>query len=89
MEAKDTSPTYTAFVDRYGITDAYELEAMEPSDLAVSLTAAIDEVIDIDAFNGEVAKEQADSQQIVGVKKQAREFFKSLKLLDVKFEERD
>src|SRR5262249_13205879 len=37
MEAKESSPTYQAFVDTYGITDAYELEAMDPADLADTL----------------------------------------------------
>jgi hypothetical protein len=36
MEAKDTSPTYRAFVDKYGITAAYELEAMNPVTLPPS-----------------------------------------------------
>jgi hypothetical protein len=31
MEAKDTSPTYAASVERYGITHAYELEALAPA----------------------------------------------------------
>ena len=38
MEAKTSSPTYPTFVERYGITDAYELEAMEPANLAMELT---------------------------------------------------
>ena len=37
--------TYQSFVDRYGITDAYELEAMNPADLAEELDSAICEVL--------------------------------------------
>ena len=80
MEAKDTSPTYAAFVRKYGITDAYELEAMEPVDLAATLTKAIDEVLDIELFNQEVAAEEADSAKIIAVQQQAEQFFKSLNL---------
>ena len=80
MEAKDTSPTYQAFVDRYGITDAYELEAMKPADLVQALESAIDEVLDIDLYNQEVAKEETDSARIIAVQQQTEQFFKSLKL---------
>ncbi len=81
MEAKDTSPTYSAFVDKYDITDAYELEAMDPGDLAETLTKAINEVLDIDLYNQELAAEEADSAQIIAVQQQAEQFFKSLNLL--------
>ena len=80
MEAKDTSPTYQSFVDTYGITDAYELEAMDPGDLARTLETAIEEVLDIDLYNQELAAEEADSAQIIAVQKQAEAFFKSLQL---------
>jgi hypothetical protein len=80
MEAKDTSPTYSAFVDKYGITDAYELEAMEPADLADTLRSAIDDVLDIDLFNQELEAEESDSAKIIAVREQTEQFFKSLNL---------
>jgi hypothetical protein len=80
MKAKKDSPTYSEFVDRYGITDAYELEALEPTDLANILRSAIEDVIDIDLYNQELAAEEADSAQIIAVRQQAEEFFKSLNL---------
>ena len=80
MEAKETSPTYNAFVEKYGITDAYELEALEPSDLEEILTDAIDEVIDTNAFNQELAAEEADAANLVAIQERTRDFFKSLKL---------
>jgi hypothetical protein len=80
MEAKDTSPTYDAFVEKYGITDAYELEAMEPSDLATTLDFAIREVLDLDLYNEEVGAEEENSAEILAVKQQAETFFKSLNL---------
>jgi hypothetical protein len=80
MEAKDTSPTYEVFVERYGTTDAYELEAMDPSDLAALLERAIKGVIDMDLFNQELAAEQTDSSEIIAVQDQAQQFFRSLNL---------
>lgn len=80
MDAKESSPTYSAFIGRYGITDAYELEAMDPSDLSDALESAIDDVLDIDRYNQELAAEEADSAQIIAVQEQTAQFFKSLKL---------
>jgi hypothetical protein len=80
MEAKDTSPTYHAFVDKYGITAAYELEAMNPSDLAAELESAIRGVLDMDLYNQELAAEESDSTEIIAVQEQAEQFFKSLNL---------
>jgi hypothetical protein len=80
MEAKASSPTYRAFVRRYGITDAYELEAMSPADLAQTLKHAIEQVMDIDLYNQELAAEEADSAQIVAVQRHVEEFFKTLNM---------
>jgi hypothetical protein len=80
MEAKEDSPTYQAFVDRYGITDAYELEALDPADLKRILEDAIDEVMDTDAYNSELEAEEKDSAQILAVQERAWEFFNSLQL---------
>ena len=77
MEAKTSSPTYPSFVERYGITDAYELEAMAPADLATELTLAIEEVIDIDLFNQELRAEQADAAKLIAIRERCAEFFKS------------
>jgi hypothetical protein len=80
MEAKESSPTYRSFVNKYGITDAYELEAMDPGDLVDTLTEAIKDVLDIDLYNQELEAEEKDSAQIVAVQERATEFFKTLKL---------
>jgi hypothetical protein len=80
MDAKDTSPTYDTFVENYGITDAYELEAMEPSDLAETLSSAIEDVLDLDLYNQELAAEEVDSAKIIAVQEQAAQFFKSLNI---------
>jgi hypothetical protein len=53
---------------------------MEPADLAETLESAIEDVLDLDLYNQELAAEEADSVQIIAVQKQAMTFFKSLKL---------
>ena len=78
MEAKDTSPTYKDFVEKYGINDAYELEALEPADLQQILIDAVEEAMDMDAYNAELEQERTDSVDIARAKKAAVEFFKTL-----------
>jgi hypothetical protein len=80
MDAKDTSPTYQNFVDKYGIREAYELEALTPEALAQTLEDAITDILDIELYNQELAAEEADSTRIIAVQQQALAFFKSLKL---------
>jgi hypothetical protein len=80
MDAKIKSPGYKKFVERYGITDAYELEALEPADLIDLLRSAINNVIDVDLYNQELAAEETDSAQIIAIQQQAEQFFKSLKI---------
>jgi hypothetical protein len=58
MKAKETSATYEKFVARYDSTDAYELEAMEPADLAGVLEKAVQQVMDIDLYNQELKAEE-------------------------------
>jgi hypothetical protein len=49
--AKKKSPTYRTFVEKYGITDAYELEALPPNDLLSILKNALEQVIHLDFSN--------------------------------------
>ena len=53
---------------------------MEPADLVDTLRAAIDQVLDVDLYNMEVAAEESDSAQIIAVRRQAGNFFRSLSL---------
>ena len=57
-EAKTSSPTYEAFVEKYDTEDMWELEAMEPEDLQDALIADIEEAMDMDAFEVEVEQER-------------------------------
>ncbi len=81
MDAKEESPTYNAFVEKYdGMTDAYELEAMEPSDLSETLASAIEDVIDIERYNEELAAEEVDSQKIIAIQERVEAFLESLQI---------
>jgi hypothetical protein len=53
---------------------------MEPADLSGLLRSAINNVIDVDLYNQELAAEESDSVQIIAVLEQAEQFFKSLKI---------
>jgi hypothetical protein len=59
---------------------AFELEAMDPGDLANQLHDGIIDVLDIDLYNQELEAEEKDSAQIIAVQQQVAEFFKTLKL---------
>jgi hypothetical protein len=60
MKAKRSSTNYRRFSAKYG-DDVFELEALEPNDLQDILRAAIDSVIDVDAFNHEIDAEKLDA----------------------------
>jgi hypothetical protein len=80
MDAKESSPGYDAYLEEYGITDAYELEALQPEDLKGLLESAIDDVIDLDLYNHELEAEEADSTNIIAVQQQVHEFLRTLDL---------
>jgi ParB-like nuclease domain len=61
---KEVSTT-AAYAAKYGTTDAYELEAMEPDDLRDSLIEDIDGVLDIDAYNAELEREKSEAVAVV------------------------
>lgn len=69
LEAKASSSNYRKFVARHGRKDCYELDAVEPTVLQGWLDAAIRGIIDIEAFNHEVAKQTAEAQEILARRK--------------------
>jgi ParB-like nuclease domain len=74
-EEKDIS-TKRAYEEKYGTTDAYELEAMEPADLQDALTEDIDSVMDLDAYNAELEQEDKDAVDIMAMRDKTARFFK-------------
>ena len=67
MTAKATSTNYDRFVDQYGDT-VFELESLDPDDLQTILITAIESVIDVEAYNHEVAEEEKDAAFLDGVR---------------------
>ena len=82
MEAKESSPTYAEFVEEYGITAAYELEALEPADLQQVLVDAIEDVMDMDAYDAELEAQKKDAIGIMAAKKLVLDFMKTIELGD-------
>jgi hypothetical protein len=73
MKAKPSSPNYRRFVDQYG-EDVYELESLQPDQLAAILTRAVDSVIDRDLFNRELEAEKDDALNIQAQRAVIRRF---------------
>jgi hypothetical protein len=68
MQAKETSAQYGKFVAEHG-ENVFELEALPPAELQAILRAAIDSVLDVDAFNRELDAEKRDATHLAGVRK--------------------
>jgi len=77
MDAKTKSPTYAEFVKRYGITSAYELEALEPADLQQILVEAIEDTMDLDAYEAELEAEKTDAAGIKATRTAVLDFMRT------------
>lgn len=60
LKAKQTSSRYQRFADSHG-DDVFELEAIPPAELQRQFREAIDNVMDIEAFNAELDAEREDA----------------------------
>jgi hypothetical protein len=69
MEAKDTSKNFEKFVEKYGSTDTYELEAVPPEQMQQILRDAIEEVMDRAAFDAEMKQEEKDAAELDVIRK--------------------
>jgi hypothetical protein len=67
-DIKRKGSRYNKFKHKYG-ESVYELEALPEADISRLLTEAIDEVLDIDAFNDELDAEKEDAEQIEALRK--------------------
>ncbi len=63
MAAKPTSVNYKRFVEQHG-HNVFEVEAISGDQLQGLLRDAIDSVLDVEAFNHEIAQEKADAAQL-------------------------
>ena len=70
LTAKKTSSRRRGFVERFG-ENVFELEAIPPATLQQYLRDAIDSVIDVDAYNAEVAREKQDAAYLDTVRQRA------------------
>jgi hypothetical protein len=68
FEIKTRGSRVRKFAELYGKA-VYELEALEPSELAELLTVAIDEVLDLEAFNRELDAEKLGAARLQGLRK--------------------
>jgi len=76
-KTKEKSQGRARFVKQYG-DDVYELEALPPETLQKLLREAIDNVIDVAAFNHEVAQEREDAAFLAGARGWAQAALQSL-----------
>ncbi len=67
LKAKKKSANYRRFADQHG-DNVWELEALRPETLQRVLQDAIDQVIDVEAFNNEVGQEKADAVKLGGMR---------------------
>src|SRR5262249_55514331 len=60
--AKEKSPSFARYVERYGTNRVWEQEAVPPPKLQQLMTDAAEAVIDLKLFNIELAKERKDNE---------------------------
>lgn len=68
LKAKETSAHHGKFTAKHG-DDVFELEALAPAELQKIVRAAATSVLDVDAYNREVAAERADIAHLEGVRR--------------------
>jgi hypothetical protein len=68
--AKPLDPTRRAFIEKHGDDSVDELDALTPAQLATLLEAAILDVIDVDAYESELAEEERDLEALAQLKRQ-------------------
>ncbi len=76
--AKESSSNHDWFVQRTGSEAVYELEALPPEDMLRDLDNVIKNVIDVDLFNREVAREAGEAAYLEAAKSKATEALKRL-----------
>ena len=74
MDAKKTDTNYKKFVERTGITKAYELDALKPEILKREVTDALHSIIDQDLYNQQVRNGKSEKQKLEGVRHAVLEY---------------
>jgi hypothetical protein len=70
MKAKKGSSRYKGFVEKHG-KNIWELEAVPPAVLQDLLRRAIEQVLDVAAYNREVRAEKRDKSELAEMRRQA------------------
>jgi hypothetical protein len=71
LKAKETSSRYAGFVEKHG-ESVWELEAAPPGELQTILRQAIDNVLDVNAFNAEQGREKEDAARLEVLRRRVR-----------------
>jgi len=69
IEAKVDSTRFKTYVRDTGMTDAWEVDSMDPEILVNEVTAACKSVIDLDLFNAAMEQEKEDDVRLATLKK--------------------
>jgi hypothetical protein len=73
--AKITDSRAASYISRFG-ESSWELDAIEPRQLAQIVTDAVQEIMDVDAFNDNLEKMEKNRDELI---KFAKKFFKDTK----------
>lgn len=79
--AKETDSRYNWYVDRTGLDEAWELDALDPSVLDAVIRDAIEGVLDRDKFEANIALEKARRDTLRSVTEQYRDGSQLLRFL--------
>lgn len=74
MDAKKTDTNYKKFVERTGMTKAYELDALKPGILKREVTDALHSIIDQDLYNQQVSNGESELRKLEGVRSAVLEY---------------
>jgi hypothetical protein len=74
MNAKKSDSNYKDFVKRTGLTKAYELDALKPTDLSRELDEAVMAVIDTEKYNEEVKRYYKEIDIITATRQKVVDF---------------
>jgi len=82
LDAKQDSPQYQKFFDRYGRRDTWELESMSPELLEKTVTDGIESAINSRLFSSELLAEQNDQDQLEDTREKVQVMMRNAELLD-------
>lgn len=77
-DAKQNSAQFEKFVDRYGATTVFELEAVPPLQIQEAVESAILGTINIRAYNDEIEEEREDASKLMAMKIEVADLLQQL-----------